>query len=91
MAILKLAQYRSLRFSITRTRSILEILLLDPALSNTLQNLGMPQEQDGDRLTPLSAIFEAQSNSSSFDGETLMPNDHYRKNVFIHLWLSEQY
>ena len=58
--------------------------------SDTLQNLGMPQEQDGDRLTPLSAIFEAQSNSSSFDGETLMPNDHYRK-LKIHLWLSEQY
>ena len=59
---------------------------VEPELEGkTLQNLGMPKEQDGDRLTPLSALLEVQSNSSSFEGETLMPafNNDYRKLLFL--------
>ena len=51
--------------------------------TDTRTNLGMPKEQDGDRLTPLSAIFEAQSSSSSFGGTVISSRQAFSDNYLL--------
>ena len=51
--------------------------------TDTRTNLGMPKEQDGDRLTPLSAIFEAQSSSSSFGGTVISSRQAFNDNYLL--------